>query len=183
MTRTDLVQSLGTGLALLISVMALVVSIRETNLLQEQQRASVWPYLTVSPKYDNTGFSIITNNNGIGPALVHSVEVSLEGQYFESWEAILDFIAPGHQIDYDILKTGQLNKLVMKAGDESILFKIPWNSDKYRTDSEPYDIAKQMNKGRIRVCYCSVMDECWVFDSDTKDLVPGKVTFEKPFQK
>ncbi len=125
MSRTDLIQSLGTGLALLISVLALVVSIRETNLLQEQQRAMVWPYLMVGVHYDGDGFAIEAKNNGIGPALVHSVEVSRGDQYFKSWEEMLDSLAPGHQIGYDILGLSQLSQMVIKPGENYDLFRIP----------------------------------------------------------
>jgi len=166
MSRTDFIQSLGTGLALLISVLALVVSIRETNLLQEQQRAMVWPYLMVGVQYSSEGFAIEVRNNGIGPALVHSVEVSNEGHYFESWEEMLDSVAPGHRIGYDVLVLDQLSQMVIKPGEEYSLFSIPWQANAYRSPEEPYEIAQKMNGGRIRVCFCSVMDECWVFDSD-----------------
>ncbi len=68
-------QNIGTLLALLISVLALVVSIYEANLLKVQQTALVWPYLTVSPNYNAQRFSFIAENNGTGPAVIKSVEV------------------------------------------------------------------------------------------------------------
>ena len=70
--------------AILISIMTLFVLMYQTNLMREQQRLSVLPYLGVSNF--NTGgpnFKIILTNNGIGPAFIESIKIIYNGKTYK----------------------------------------------------------------------------------------------------
>lgn len=61
--------------AVVIGVCALAVSLYETNLMQEQQRAAVMPILELARSYNasaddpsNNRLGIVAQNVGIGPA-------------------------------------------------------------------------------------------------------------------
>ena len=63
--------------AMLISIGTLFVLIYQTNLMSEQKRQSVLPYLLIG--YHNTGtpnFKIVVENKGVGPAFIESVTTS-----------------------------------------------------------------------------------------------------------
>jgi len=65
-------------IAAMIGVLALFVSGYTAYIQRQQVRAQVWPYLLVS-NYD-TEFSIKVLNKGVGPAIVQSVQVWVDGK-------------------------------------------------------------------------------------------------------
>ena len=163
----NLFQNLGTLLALVISVSALFVSIYEANLMKAQQKAMVWPHLVVDKMYNSDGFSFIARNNGIGPALVKSIEYRYDGEPKRNYSELMKAINPNFSLDYGVIKIGVLHNTVMKAGEERLLFNMPW------TD-ETRELSKYMNNVIVKVNYCSVLEDCWIFDSTKKEHTPGR---------
>ena len=69
--------------AVFLSLAALVVSIFQTAILREQQRASVWPHLQVYRATVDSNYSLKLVNNGVGPAVIRTYAVHCEGERFE----------------------------------------------------------------------------------------------------
>ncbi|GMN09057.1 hypothetical protein MTsPCn9_04870 [Croceitalea sp. MTPC9] len=155
----ELFQSIGTATALIISVLALVVSIYEANLLKAQQKATVWPYFSISQGYNSDGFSIYGLNNGTGPALVTSVSVTFNGEPAVNYMDFLKIVKPDNTIGYDIIRQNKMNNTVFKAGEERLLFFMRWNE-------ETREIVEKMEKEEVNITvqYCSVLEECWTFE-------------------
>lgn len=162
----ELFQTIGTILALVISSLALFVSIYEANLMRAQQKAMVWPYLKVNAGYSGRGFSFEATNNGTGPALIQSFEILYEGTPVEDYDELLDRIKPSRVIGYDRITMSTFNETVMKAGEKRILFNMPW-------DEETREMVKSMNKVVVRVNYCSVLEDCWIYDTQTGKHTKG----------
>lgn len=172
----ELFQSIGTAAALIISVMALVVSIYEANLLKAQQKATVWPYFSINEGYSSDGFRINAFNNGTGPALISSVLVEFQGEPVTKYVALLDAIKPDNTLGYDKIRVNQLSNTVVKVGEQRELLYLPW------TD-ETREILELMNgKISIKVNYCSVLEECWTFEypsgKRSKEAFKATVAFE-----
>ena len=72
------------AVALAVSVFALAIGAWQTRLMQTQARASVWPYLSIGYTYssdtDENAFIWRVDNNGVGPARVERVSLSLDGR-------------------------------------------------------------------------------------------------------
>ncbi|WP_350292010.1 hypothetical protein [uncultured Croceitalea sp.] len=91
------IRHLSTLAVLLISICALVVSIRQTFLLSEQQelitkaeKAQLWPRISIKSestttkgKYKRFEFSII--NVGVGPAIIESFEIKYKEELITSF--------------------------------------------------------------------------------------------------
>ena len=105
-------------IALVVSFLALIVSVFETLILNSQQKAMVWPHVNIKPQYSEEGFSILAINNGIGPAKINSMQVSYDEILVENYIQLINEIEPKRQFGYDVLKMGFLNGTVMKAGEE-----------------------------------------------------------------
>lgn len=146
------------GIALTISLCALLVSFYEVRIMNAQQRASVWPYLQTSQTYSGDGFGLTASNNGIGPARVNGVRVRWKGQVIRSWP---DFVAaalgPDSGLDYDTLRASDLNGQVIRPGQVVQLFFLPWSER-----SRP--LADEIDAIDMVVCYCSVFDQCWMVE-------------------
>lgn len=82
--------------AVIISLSALIVSIFQVNIMQEQMHLSVTPRLDIS--YSNVGpdnsreISISLINSGIGPAEIMAMEITLDNRPMNTWGNLLSEI-------------------------------------------------------------------------------------------
>ncbi|MEM7574700.1 MAG: hypothetical protein AAF433_17475 [Bacteroidota bacterium] len=167
-------QNWGTIVALIISVLALVVSVYETNLMAEQQRATVWPYLYIIKNFKEDRFQLQLENNGTGPAIIESVEVSYHGQLVEDYFELLELFQPGHQVDSSTLRFSRLSEQVIRSGASRSIFEAYWSE-------EFIEMLEQFNEVDIKINYCSVLNECWVYDFQTNQRREGKFRARKEF--
>ena len=160
-------QSLGTALAIIISLVAMFISLYEATIMKSQQSAMVWPYLDLSQKYDNDGFTIEVSNKGTGPAIINSVQVDYNGHPVENIDVLMDSLNPNRTFGYDILRNSSIGNQVFMSGEERIVFGLPYND-------ETRIVQSNLDKIRVRIGYKSVLEEYWFLD--TKD---GSHTKEK----
>lgn len=145
--------------AIVISLSALGVSVLEVTSLQDQQKASVWPYLELSQNYSGQGFEVTVANKGVGPALLGDVAFVHEGKRLES-SADLDaliasVVGPERAFSYDTYRSRDPSNSVLSPGETTILFAVPWTADTRA-------FVKGVGNGiSAQGCYCSVYDECW----------------------
>lgn len=69
---------LGAIIAALIGLLALFVSGYTAFVQREQVRAQVWPHLLIG--YSDPARELAVLNKGVGPALVKSVEITVDGK-------------------------------------------------------------------------------------------------------
>ncbi len=157
----------GSLLALTVSAMALAVGSyqtflmqRQTRLMQVQARASVWPRVDISYAYDdsgsNAGFRLRLENNGVGPAIVRWVRVTMDGKAIHHWTQVLSAVI-------DAKGTAHAEF----SGVRNVVIPPSTNRDTLITALSVHDadIAKKIYDARDRldmeVCYCSVYEDCW----------------------
>lgn len=150
--------------AVMLGVSALSVSIYQSLLMHEQQRMSVWPFLTVindNSELQGKGVSrLIISNDGVGPALVQHVGLWLDERPMRSWAELFNTLDPARQAD---MPYTTLRSRVLPAGRsiEAVII------------DRAADIANlQANFARIRLdlCYCSVYQECYLLRSAVTDV-------------
>lgn len=149
-------EALTSAMALTISVFALGVSLFEANTQRVQQRASVWPHIEISPRYTPNGYSIEIMNKGVGPARLGDVQLSFNGQRYADLDAlIVAIVGPENAFSYELYRSSDVSQLVMSAGEQQVLFSVPWEE---RTRRLANAFAES---GDVATCYCSIFDECW----------------------
>ena len=160
-SRRFTASDLGSALALAVSVFALALGAYQTRLMQSQARASVWPFLSIGYTYssnvDRDAFIWTVNNNGVGPAKVETVRVTLDGKPMHDWQQIL--VALGADDTSPSMATSSIGGEV-----------IPPNTNRETTIApirlNDREVAKLFKAAEHRlgmdICYCSVYDECWV---------------------
>ncbi len=161
-TRTDRFQSIGTLLALIISIIAMVTSIYEAGIMESQQKSMVWPYLSVSQQYNSEGFGLRVTNKGTGPAIVTSVQIDYKGIPMKNVDVLMDSLNPNRTFGYNIMRNSTIGNHVFTSGEEMMLFGLPYND-------ETRVVLENVPKVRIRVGYKSVLDEYWYYDSETDE--------------
>ena len=71
--------------ALFISVMTLVIFIKQTNLMERDSHLSVMPYVLLD-SHNNTGnytYAIYLDNQGVGPAIIQSTKLIYQGKEYD----------------------------------------------------------------------------------------------------
>ncbi len=169
-TFSALTNRLVSASASVVAVAALGTSLYEARLNREQQRAAVWPYVAQG----NTGtgsahYARVVRNVGVGPALVRSFRVSVDGRPRRTWGDVLDALGvhvPRGGGSYSSVGRGE----VLIAGQALEIFTI---SD----SAAAVAFARAAFGGRAsrldtRICYCSLYGECWSGSSEADEPRP-----------
>jgi hypothetical protein len=100
--RRGSLSNLTSGLALSVSIFALAIGAWQTRLMQGQARASVWPFVAIGYTYnsntDANGFVWHVDNNGVGPAKVQTVTLSVDGKPMKHWTDVLEALGANAKI-------------------------------------------------------------------------------------
>ena len=163
----------GTTVALLVSFAALITTIYEANILKAQQQALVWPYFEVYPNYTGEGFSVVARNLGTGPAIITSVETKYGGRPVGSFMDVIDILDPDSTMSRYSFNYRSLNNTVFKAGEERIVFMMPWNPQTRKMIQRAAPLS-------FKVAYKSVLEDYWVYDSEAKSHEKGR--FKSPLE-
>jgi hypothetical protein len=134
------------------SVAALVLGAYTAQLQRRHDSASVWPHLEFGILFTPQTAGMQLSNSGVGPAIVQSVAVSVDGHAVQSWpevfKLVLDTAAPRYS-------SSSVGDRVIRAGETVNWFQLP-------TDILPRDIQARIARVAIEVCYASVYDEHWI---------------------
>lgn len=149
-------ESIVSILALLLSIIAILISALEVSTARSSAKAAVWPHLNVFIRDDSSGFFINIENKGVGPALVENLEFSLDGKLITDMEtAIIDTVGLENEFEYDRSMYTDVNNRVLGAGENQQLFAIPLTPFSRKL------IEHWPTKVDVQACYCSIQDDCW----------------------
>jgi hypothetical protein len=153
--------------ALLVSTLAAVSSIataiimmRQTSVIARQLSSTVWPYVAIGADLQNTRAAFRADNDGLGPAIVHAVVVRIDGKpqrhFSDAIVRLLEMLSrsqPSRHAGWQFS-----NADVLRPGQIVTLMEID-------SPSAATLIAQQFNHLDIEMCYCSLLDQCWVTGS------------------
>lgn len=148
--------SIATIGAVILSIVAISISVLEVSTMRTHQRASVWPYLEISQGYNQDGFRMTLENKGVGPALIKRFEMTLDGKPAPDLDKmIIDVVGEENAFSYDLYGSNNPSNGVISAGESVRLFGVPWE-DRTRLFTQ-----RANNRVNIIACYCSIHDQCW----------------------
>jgi hypothetical protein len=140
-------------------------SIEQTQLVSKQLDASLWPYLTIDESYSPITVRLSLTNQGLGPALIRTLDLSIDGRRGTRLRQVLDLLDPPRRSR----KTSESD-----FGAGSVL--RPSENFTNLSISDP-ELDKRhaqavMQRVTISLCYCSLLDDCWSLNSrDTQPHV------------
>jgi hypothetical protein len=156
--------------ALLISTLAASASwwqarvlARQTQVLEEQLGAQVWPYVSLTEGINDNTVQVAITNDGLGPAILRSVAAFVDGKSVPTYIGVLHAMlgphliarAPrGQRLGFTI-DTGSPGAVV-RPGDRALGFSL--TSKRFA----PEFLAgyRRMN---FRICYCAIVPgKCWL---------------------
>ena len=171
LVRLSFWQTVLSVVGVFIAVLALYAALTESQAVRQQTAAAVWPFVQLSVEDfdtgDRAGFMLSVTNSGVGPALVRSVRVVLDGQAMRDWEQVVTQL--GGELNEQVGRS-TLSDRVLSPGVRRDLITVTEQSLARQFQAM---IANPENS--ISYCYCSIFDECWVADSRRQALEPMTV--------
>ncbi|MBD2752312.1 hypothetical protein [Spirosoma validum] len=147
--------------ATFLSLAALVVSIFQTKIAREQQEASVWPRIATSSGVLELNFTYSVANQGVGPAIIKSVETIYKGHKYPTLSVLL-FQHTGH-LNGGFMHGTLEPEMVLKAGDEYELFKLMRNDEPLSSKLEKIVTDSSFH---FRIRYADIYGNCWQLDQN-----------------
>lgn len=138
--------------ALIVSVTAVIVGIYEASLQRAHDRAEVWPHLEISTWENGSTVSVRLDNTGLGPAVVKSLEVRVDGTPQQNWSGALGALF-GHEPPPHSNAT--VVNHALRGGDRVEFFAMA------RKDL-PRSFWAWIQRVVVRACYASVFDSYWI---------------------
>lgn len=159
--------------AIFISAVSLYVAIEHGKTERDLVAANVWPFprAILSNGYDNkNSIAIGISNGGVGPAKIRSYELFYRGQPVSSGLDLLRKCC-GLPKDRAAVKAafpnGTNNSIVdesvLRPGEENPVLRVP-RSTSDAAITEQLAKVSVLTEITFRVCYCSVLDQCWISD-------------------
>ncbi|HTD29824.1 MAG TPA: hypothetical protein VK660_10585 [Xanthomonadaceae bacterium] len=148
------------------------MALRQSHIMERQLAASVWPYLQYDTSNANeNGKPVISfgvENVGVGPARVHSMSMRYDDKPIHSvdelWAACCsDLLASKDRPSWRISTLHNQVLAPNRPKQFLLLTDVPSNRPYWERLNAVHD------KIQVRVCYCSVLDECWTLDSRRDD--------------
>lgn len=156
-----------------ISIASLWVAAGESRTQQRILAASVWPYLQygTSNATPEGKFQIdfIIENAGVGPARLKWFTMYYKGKPVSNARHLLMACCGVklHQPTW-VFTSGQQGRVL---GQHETVNFIHMPNDK----NDPAVMKKlnvERNNVSVHACFCSVLDDCWMFDSDKENPTP-----------
>lgn len=139
-------------IAAFVGLLALCVSGYTAYLQRQQVRAQVWPYL--EPGMSGSKREMMLFNKGVGPGIIHSVEILVDGKPQHNWSEV--FASLGIHYDHHI-PYSTINGVVISANDHIEQLAFP--------TAEDFNLFTHNTKRMsMKLCYCSSLGDCWNFD-------------------
>jgi hypothetical protein len=159
--------------AIFISAVSLFVAIEHGRTERELVAANVWPFprAILSNGYDAKGSTAVgVSNGGVGPAKIRSFELFYRGQPVSSGLDLLRKccgLGPGPQAVKAAFPNGTSNSVVdesvLRPGEENPVLRVPPSTTAPAITKRLAEV-RVLNQVTFRVCYCSVLDQCWISD-------------------
>jgi hypothetical protein len=166
--------------ALLVSALTAGTLVYQTRVIGDQFAATIWPYLDLGTTFDVNGETIEVTNDGVGPALIRSAQLRVDGRAVRAWNDYIRALLQDPDVRSAFIRTR--NRVLtgsapqfglsmssigpsstLRPGESKTLLKI------MMTGSFPTALAKHTLV--LDFCYCSLNGSCW-----TLHTIPGRIS-------
>ena len=161
-----------------ISVASLFVAVYQGVVMERTMKASVWPLVQYeASNYDTdrevSQLSFSLSNQGIGPAHIETFELFYHGEAMTDIEGLLALCCSGQEtveegrqylrsLELPVITSTVKDRILSTEDSIDFLIVRPTENEREQAvwdalNTERWDIS-------LRVCYCSVFEDCWVFE-------------------
>ena len=145
--------------ALVASGMAVFMAWDQGRVMRAQQHGAVYPVLQVDGYVSNrpgeTSVGINLRNSGVGPALIESVELFVNGEEANSFLSELAGLPGGFEMSWSAI-VGR----ALAPGETVTPIDMVWPEGVLGTE-DVNNISLDAQTWELEICYCSVFERCW----------------------
>lgn len=166
--------------ALLVSGFTAATLLYQTRVIGDQFAAAIWPYLSVGTTYDTNGETIEVTNDGLGPALVRSAQLEVDGAPVRAWNDYITSLERDRQWQAILRRTRAAATAGRAKGAALSMSSIGPSTTLRPGESETllkFGVAEPVPAELMRrhsisidLCYCSLNGSCWTLHS-----TPGRI--------
>lgn len=161
--------------AIVVSFASLYLAIHHGHVMQEMAEANSrmvtatsWPRVSYSTSNVDAAAQIpqirlTLTNKGVGPARIEGMELSYDGKPMAGVEALLNACCSAANGEAPQRWMSSANGEILRPGEEKNFLKLNKPADAVQWTR----MTELPAKIEVKVCYCSVFDECWVTQSST----------------
>lgn len=143
------------GCALFVSACALYISTQEVRIMRTQQKATMYPYLSIGKVYNSDGFGISLKNSGNGLAKINSYQIYNDSIFFRDWFDVVKTNLPSSKIDYSMVKTaGNIKDEMLIPNEKVNLIFFNWSPETRKFENYFNDL-------KVEICYSSLLNDNW----------------------
>jgi hypothetical protein len=153
--------------ALLISAVTSTAVVYQTHVISQQFSATVWPYVSFDVTRQASSLNVAMRNDGVGPALIRSVAITVDGKRVPSLNAVVDPILSKARHRYASVSSIESGE-VLPANQRVTLVQVN-GADATRLLMA---MAPHVN---LSVCYCSLLGRCWITQFNDRSEEPRDV--------
>lgn len=160
--------------AMLISIVVAYFAFEQADATKKMQIGSVWP--NVSYDFSNISedgkreISMLVANRGVGPARIAAMEVSYRGKTYTDIRSLMKACCVDEGGKVGVI-VENINGEVIAPGEETDFVRLTPELSGEDTYTRFDELRSAL---RVRLCYCSVFDDCWVEDSRAPAPEPVK---------
>jgi hypothetical protein len=169
---------LGSIVALATSFFALSLSAyqarlmnEQTRLMQSQSRASVWPYVSIgysiNDEGDGRGYTWQISNDGVGPARIESVTMTLDGKPVHHWRELFQALFG----DANVPAT--FSQIYGRVLPPSTNRETTIDALHLEDMAQARAFFAAQDRIDMTICYCSVYDDCWIARKQDPNVQPA----------
>ncbi len=173
------------GTAVFLSMVSVFIAVHHGQTMEKLVEANSWPNLSYGTGNQNDNgtqdeISFVVRNTGVGPARIDTFELFYKGKPMANLHDLNAAWSPKPNVKH-FYDTSTIVDEVLPAREAISFLGLP-------RDKNPPEIWDALNKERfevrVRACYCSVFDECWVMDSAQRrpQRQTGECTPSQPTQ-
>lgn len=145
----------------------------QSQVMQAQQHASVWPMLYADISIDNTDkeyyLSLDLHNVGVGPAIIKYADITINNQRVDTFEMLDQQVLASLKSQKRRIRATSMSGM-LGAGQSRNVMRISWTKT-----PEVAPLFAEMAMGflgedaveiGLEICYCSVFEKCWMASDD-----------------
>ena len=171
-SRREFLDNVLSASAAVVAVCALAVSAYQAIIMRQQLKQSAWPYL-IQGNSGTTTYSRIVQNVGLGPALVRSFIIEVDGRPVHYWGEARELVEARAATPLPALPANAKTYGSTLSRGLVLLPGTPFEI--YHTEDSAVSARMRAvlndDRVRMRVCYCSLYNDCWITDSRAREPV------------
>jgi hypothetical protein len=183
--------------AMFVSAVSLIVAIGHGRTMERMAdanarmvQANSWPFLEFvthnADEHGNGDVRLVITNQGIGPARIQTLELWYRGQAIASSGQLIKMCCQANPderaaLAKTIWSMGATAPSILRPGDHTDFLAAAQTKGNLALWEK---FNQERDKITVRMCYCSVFDECWTGSGQTTqaDRVPGCPVPAVPFR-